>query len=356
MARDSHQHDLPFADAEAKAAEQANDLRTALALVGCDLQLRVFVEMVHQADLRGTKLRKSYRELASRPYGLCCHPATAQRTVAQALHHRLITSKPHVDGAGAQSANEYGVDWDGIGRILRREPRTAGANGRAADGRQEMISPAPAGLGSWPVQFAQPPNQIAHPPTQFAYPGVQFAQANKSYLLNNSSHTSNSGTGSGSGTGTGVISERFRQVPELEAAIDRELEPLPIGWMVYGGAFSREHFFEAHLRSTLAMVTWFRRQLSIDWPFTSNRQADLLLVIAAAECCVNAPQRDVRVSRIAKFCNQVGHGQWHRFLSSIPAAAARLDKFVQQLSSRGLDLNWPDGAIANQTQESEAVR
>jgi hypothetical protein len=369
VARDS-QHSLPFADAEAKAADWTNDLRLALAAVACDLHLRVFVELVHQAGLRGIgtppedwklyALRKTHRELAAAPLGLCCSPKTVPKIVARARTLGLIKCDESV-GASGQGANYYGIDWVGVGRILKRPPRMASADRRAADGRRGMIPPAPFGSVGVRCASSGPPPLTADPPPLTADPPPLTADPYEDYLLNNLSPSSNSGTG----PGPDPVPEskfqfnfdwHFRHIPELADARERVIAPLPVSRLAYGPL---KVIQAAHLHQRLPLTEWWRRQLSLPQPFTANTEADLLLVLGAAQ---HAVEKRGAENRVAVFCSTVGRGykgEWRHAIAFLQEARKQLDQLIDTLSGRGLDLNWPDGALQRGARDqlpAEAVR
>lgn len=107
-----------FESSDLTRADLKNLLSLALQRVECNIYLAQLVIWVFNVSSETNPLRKSYRELASRPWGLCCSENHAYATVKKAKRLQLVNVTETWSAPGVQGANEYRMDWDGVRRIV----------------------------------------------------------------------------------------------------------------------------------------------------------------------------------------------------------------------------------------------
>lgn len=149
MAMDSHQKELPFAEAEGSRAERKNMLGLAMLKVGVDAEESRLMEWVFNITDGGTRgtLRKTLTELRATPWGLCCSEDKARSAVARMKRRGLLVVDETWLGSGAQGPNAFRVDWDGIRDILCL-PSVLPANYRAPN-QSSPGSASDQGEGGW---------------------------------------------------------------------------------------------------------------------------------------------------------------------------------------------------------------
>jgi hypothetical protein len=107
-----------FEQSEGTRADLKNDLGIALLKCNANIYLAQLMIWVFNTTDRTKPLKKSYDELAARPWGLCCSRSQAYATVKKAERLGLLHAKPTYAGPGIQGANEYSIDWEGVHRIV----------------------------------------------------------------------------------------------------------------------------------------------------------------------------------------------------------------------------------------------
>jgi hypothetical protein len=150
MSQPHDQQELPFAQLEGSRAERKNLLGLALLKSNANIYLAQLMVWIFNTTDGGNPLKKSYDELASRPWGLCCSNSQARATVRQAKRLRILRVVETWAGPGIQAANEYAIDWGGVRQIVF---------GRQAD----------TGVTTW-----QPGVSTKHPGVTTEHPGVTY--------------------------------------------------------------------------------------------------------------------------------------------------------------------------------------
>jgi hypothetical protein len=107
-----------FEQSEGTRADLKNDLGIALLKCNANIYLAQLMIWVFNTTDRTKPLKKSYEELASRPWGLCCSRSQAYATVKKAERLGILHATPTYTGPGIQGSNEYSIDWDGVRRIV----------------------------------------------------------------------------------------------------------------------------------------------------------------------------------------------------------------------------------------------
>jgi hypothetical protein len=319
----SEQLSLPFAQAEASQDERRNLLGLALMRVRCDCELSVFVQWVFNVTAGGThgELRKSAEELSNAPWGLCCSPDKARSTARKAFRLGLVGIQEHRDARGSQGANGYVIDWNGVRGLLD-----------LSDKRALSHHPKPGTLAAQgPVLRTQGPMLGAH-----------HTKETTSFLLPSCKQESVPDRKAAPRTEFEYFD--FADIPELAAAAGQRIAPLPVNSLKYG---VWENFDGKKLRTPLALVEWFRRQLSLPKPVCGESEANLLLVLASAAYALAMKQADVKKNRVAVFCSTVSRGKWQRVLFYVPASRKQLDELLQTNPDllhgewRSVDMNNP---------------
>ena len=120
MAMESHQKELPFAEAEGSRAERKNLLGLAMLKVGVDAEESKLLEWVFNVTDGGTRgqLRKTLNELRATPWGLCCGIDKARASVQRMRRRGLLVVEETWLAGGGQGPNCYQIDWDGIRNLL----------------------------------------------------------------------------------------------------------------------------------------------------------------------------------------------------------------------------------------------
>ena len=290
--QDTRQRDIPYEDADAALAERRNSLNLALQRVECDCHMAVLVQWIFNTEQRtGEPLQKTYRELAQRPHGLCCSPAKARATVGLAKQKGLIRVDEQRYKSGGQEANAYTIYWDGISTILRgrrysAEQRTApkaspdgsgqviedscgqesSSYSSAADGsavedqdrgdRGESCDdpnalavasspPGPGALRAHPSAFIEQGGAMgAHPSAPRKQPYIGNTLSLPSLIPLSSQRTGSGPAPTPKVREDKVRGELIQEIPELAAAVLREVRPLPPEKTLYGAiaALDKSHF------------------------------------------------------------------------------------------------------------------
>ncbi len=319
---------LPFGEAEGTAAERKSLLGMALVKVKADLHLAQLCLWTFNATEAGTRgrLAKSYSELASAPWGLCCGRSKVFDTVREARALGLLVVEESRNGYGSQAANEYAIDWEGVRRIIGLDA-VLGAVARSA---QSFTIPSAT---------QHTPSATQHTPSATQHtPSVDRIHLKEYTFPNTSVHSSESESegmkprmaealdkNQNSPRTASAWQDWMQDVPELREARGRRITPLPPGNLVYG-APAQVH--EQHLADG-SLVNWFRRQLSLASPFVGNSEAELLLVLAAGLASAAVPKAEVLKSRAAIFNATVSRRLWNKVLPHVRAARNLLDVVLQ---------------------------
>jgi hypothetical protein len=112
-----------FDESEGTRADLKNDLGIALLKSNANIYLAQLMLWVFNTTDRTKPLKKSYDELAARPWGLCCSRSQAYATVKKAERLGMLHARPTYTGPGIQGSNEYSINWAGVQQIVR--PRRA---------------------------------------------------------------------------------------------------------------------------------------------------------------------------------------------------------------------------------------
>jgi hypothetical protein len=324
------QQDLPFHEGEAAHRERRNTLNLALAKVGCDLHLREFVMLVFNLTSGGVSgfLKRSYTELTYRPNGLCCALARARRTVFQAISLGFVACHRGRYCTGTHGPNSYRIDWDGIRAIL----------GLTSAHSEQGLAHSEQGLAhseQGPAQGAHlDQNRGAHAnglPTR-----APASDPPLSPLLN-----------SGAGAGDRAVADKWiLEIPELAAAVGRQVHPLPPKSLAYG-VFTPIQV--EYLGKPLIMLEWHRRQLATARPVCGATEAHVLLSLAAAIYSRDMPHEQVRKNRVALFVRTVRNIERQRYdvFAHVPKARASLDMMLETFGDALLDgEHWPPARLA----------
>ena len=309
----TRQADLPFGEAEGTKAERKNLLGIALMRVEANIYLAQLVLWIfNTTSVRPEPLKKSYAELAARPWGLCCHVNQVAATVKKARRLGLIQVTETWTGPGIQGANQYAIDWGGVRRIL----------------------------GSLP------PHTTCDPPHTTCDPGHTTCGQTKEYTSSHLFSPSESDRQTEAADGLKSFDAEPRtvrrsagwlqEVPELREAATRSVAALPPGDLAYG-AFAPVAQTDL---SDGSLVPWFRRQLGLSRPVIGATEAELLLVLAAGLAAAAVPAADVQRSRVAIFAATVKRGIWEQVLRRVPAARKLLDAICARWPEA---LSSPDG-------------
>ncbi len=108
-----------FQVANMRRGDRRNMIALALQKVQCDLYLKVLVMLVFEATSGGSgAMQRSYRELGSRPYGLCCGKTKTRGTVKAAKKFGLLSVEPMFLDNGGQRSNRYSINWTGVKSLI----------------------------------------------------------------------------------------------------------------------------------------------------------------------------------------------------------------------------------------------
>ena len=174
MAMESHQKELPFAEAEGSRAERKNLLGLAMLKVGVDAEESKLLEWVFNVTDGGTRgqLRKTLNELRATPWGLCCGIDKARASVQRMRRRGLLVVEETWLAGGGQGPNCYQIDWDGIRNLLSlptaipvnyQAHRPSAQSEEVGGGRDGMGGVGPAHPRVGPA--AIPVNYQAHRPS-----------------------------------------------------------------------------------------------------------------------------------------------------------------------------------------------
>ena len=357
------QKTLPFLEAEISSDERFSYLGLALMRVRADIYLANFVRWIFNVTKGGVEgeLEKSYEQLAARPWGLCCSPATARRTAVKAEALGLVKMKQQIYRNGAQRPNLYAINWVGIRYILNLrnalpgEDVTLGHTDQPLGHTDQPLGHTDQALG----HTDSTPSQADHRYKEYPSYGPSYGPSKNTGPVrsgaepdfyddspraeNAAEEFSRATQRTQSTADPRMVGRRqsvpgderflsedvlravlFEEVPELAEASQRNAKPLPAGEHVYGSTKPAVLTSET-IKSGLLLVEWFRRHLGTDDPFCGQTEADLLLVMAAAGHAEKMPQQKVLKNRVAIFCAQVSHRKWRQVLHQVQAARKRLD-------------------------------
>jgi hypothetical protein len=145
-----------FEVSEGTRADRKNLLGLALLKVNANIYLAQLMIWIFNTSHDSRPLRKSYEELASRPWGLCCSRNQAYATAQKAKRLGMLVITTTWSGPGIQGANEYAIDWVGVRRIVGlRQPVTY----------PTTCDPPPTSCDPPPTTCDPPPTSLEAPPT-----------------------------------------------------------------------------------------------------------------------------------------------------------------------------------------------
>lgn len=145
-----------FEKSEGTRADLKNLLGLALTKCQANIYLAQFMLWIFNTTDGNRPLKKSYEELARRPWGLCCSRNQAYGTVQVARRLRFITINTTWNGPGIQGPNEYAIDWAGIRVYLQLAPTTL-QPARQADAYPTICDPPPTTCDPPPISCDPPP-------------------------------------------------------------------------------------------------------------------------------------------------------------------------------------------------------
>ena len=294
-APDYGQRPLPFDLAEGTHAERRNLLGLALLRVAADLHLARFTAWVFDCTAGGADgqtLKKSHKEIAATPWGLCCSLSKARATVGRALQLGLITAAESRYVSGGQTANAYAVDWEGIRALLNCATRPGSVaphhpkpgallrQGAVATRQGDVATrhPYKEHISSLVFSSLSVPDRKAGPPPE----SFESAKAER----------------------PGLAALPIAECPELADAESRPVQPLPaerlrhdIFGLLDANKLGNQHY----------IVEWHRRQLAAARPALPANQAGTLAALAAARYALALPGSAVRKSRVAIFVDKIAH-------------------------------------------------
>lgn len=110
-------------------ADRRRMLAIAMDNARVTLHVRVLIMMIYDATGGGLPdaipMQRSYRELAQRPWGLCCGRTTARQSVVDTVAAGFIKVEPQTYSSGGTAPNSYRIDWDGIRSMIALHEVTA---------------------------------------------------------------------------------------------------------------------------------------------------------------------------------------------------------------------------------------
>jgi hypothetical protein len=305
-------------DFNSNAADQRRRLRQALqATPGADLRQWSFLLWIFNVETPHCGLVKDYDEIGE---VLWCNRSTAIRMANRLFEVEFVSIRQTFDADGGARKNEYRILWPTIDSLVRN-----------------AIS-ANYGASVSPSQFAPPQWQNATTPSQDATTQWQNAPSSKEYdLIPGSCIQENPdpeteprmvrdsaeevGLQRIAPDAAGLRIDLFAKLPELQAASQRQLQPLPAGiwqYSVWKGLGLK------HLGSFARLLDWHRRQLSTSKPVCGPTVADLLLTVAAGMYANKLPKEKVQRNRVALFVTLISRGQWQRVAGYVPDASKLL--------------------------------
>lgn len=333
MPHETSQRELPFGEAEGSFAERKELLGMALLKIRADIYLCQFVVWVFNATSGGVSgaLQRSYDELAQAPFGLVCSKRKAQDTVSHALRMGLVGCTETRNSDGGRGTNCYWIDWAGVRQLvgLNVVPHGTGRHG-GGTGRH----------GGGTACHALKENT-------FSKHSSESNERSKARMLSLASLDEHRQR-----IAEALDREGVWEVPELEAAREQRIAPLP------PEALARDAFRPLkteHLRDVVTLVRWFRRQLSLQRPLTGESKAELLLVLSTGITTAEVPANQVAKSRMGIFVTTIARGLWGKVLWNVPQADAELAKLLAAYPECLTHAEWP-GPRADGQPEGEACR
>ena len=290
---DKKQQRIALGEGEASYSERKNELGLALIRVECDAEMSRLVLWVFDVTHGGRdgQLIKSYKELAQRPYGLCCSVSKARSTVSKAVSLGLLAKDENRYVSNGQRANGYSIDWAGVSRLLKLETRPGVPRGHP------------------PVSTEHPPVSTEHPPVSTEHPFREQPSSPSSTLPDPEPE------------GPRPLPEDVLILPDMRELSELIVSPLPPGRLIYG-AFAVIQ--ESRLSSPESMSVWFRKQLSLPRPVCGNTQAHLALVLASARHAIKMRSSEIRQNRCAVFVGIIHHCSWKRVARHLPESIDQL--------------------------------
>jgi hypothetical protein len=315
-----------FEDSEATRADLKNLLGLALERVKANIYLAQLMIWVFNTSEPGKPLRKSYEQLSSRPWGLCCSRNQAYATVRQAKLKGILRVQETWVGPEIQGPNEYLIDWDGVRRVVGLRPGV-----------------------TYPTTCDPPPTTCDPPPTT-CDPPPTTCDPYKEYTFvhpRSPSHTRPNDRSNALRLSPEEHRQRIAQwldregvwdVPQLKEARARLIVAMPPEALVLDPF---QPLAQSHLSDVVPLVRWFRRQLSLTHPVTGQTEAELLLVLAAGRAAAELPANQVKSSRRGIFISTVTRGIWRPVLWHVPIVVDELQKLVSAYPSCLQHPEWP---------------
>lgn len=297
--------------AEAQYQERRQKLGMALLKIDCDLHLVRFVEMVFEGTRGGHagSLEISHPKLAQKPFGLCCSVSKVRSVIEKATGQGLIKLAADRTADGRTATSKYQIDWSGVEQIL------------LAPIGQVPVFTRQVGVATEHLGVA-----TKHLPVVSRHPSEGISQTQSISSLEEIHSESDSD--SESELEKSSSSEKARiKIPELRELTEgrqRKVISLPLDERMPYGIWNHRAI-DVKLLDNFALVDWFRRQLSLPRPIFAANEGELLLAIASGIACLAAPKA---TSRVAMFKATVSRRIWHQVIAHIPAARAKLDRFL----------------------------
>ncbi|MDD4888298.1 MAG: hypothetical protein PHU85_00065 [Phycisphaerae bacterium] len=330
------QQQLPFGLAEASGDELKNVLGLALMRVAsgdCRLaQLCMYVFRVTKGGAAGLVCKKSYKELAAAPYGLCCSREGARKVVARAARFGLIGVREDPYVSGGQAANSYWIDWDGVRRLLDLSRRPGGDRAPHGPGVPEGHGGVPEGHGGVPEGHPYKENLLF----ESLFETRTGPEADPPSMDSDGRPRASKRGVCGGIVVTGPAAPEFWQ-----QARSRRINPLPCTTEFSCGVFRKLAL--RNLEQVGTLIKWFRCQLSALDPAIGDTEADLLFILAAAAYATGLPAESVRRNRVAIFNSTVTRRAFRKVRPYLPDARAALDRAIERYGREALLCGsvWP---------------
>lgn len=133
------QKQIQFSLAEASFNDRK--MRLGMALINASACIRMvklseWVFVITQGGTEG-QLKKSFQELAARPWGLCCNERSARRTAKKCQAAGLVAIEWR-RSPGGNLANGYSIDWGGVAKLIPNPPIGPGQNVRTPQDKMSV--------------------------------------------------------------------------------------------------------------------------------------------------------------------------------------------------------------------------
>lgn len=305
------QRELLFDEAEAAFEERKNVLGLALMRIDADVFLCRLVERVFYLTRGGetdVTVVKSYTDLASRPWWLCCSKKKAISVVRAAEEKRVLRVERQKYASGSDRQNAYAISWDGVRSILLAS--------------RSAKPPVGEGTGDTPECTAGTGRSLPFTPSLISSSKSTSTEAAPGPDRVNVIHS----TAEVCVTGF-VLSDRLAVIPELQRAALQFVTPKDAGDLVYG-AFAC--LLERHLETPATILDWHARQLNLPEPVVGATAAEAILCVAAGLYAARMRAEDVRKNRVAVFVSTVAKGRWERVLPYVREASKAVAGAIDQ--------------------------